>query len=66
MEWLVKFFKGSDYLVPALDIGSYSLKLVQSQRKGGKYKVKTYGKKEYKEQVFAGTELVDEFELVKD
>lgn len=64
MEWLVKFFKGSDYLVPALDIGSYSLKLVQSQRKGGKYKVKTYGKKEYKEQVFAGTELVDEFELV--
>ena len=64
MGWLAKFFKGSDYLVPALDIGTSSLKLVQSERKGHSYKVKTFGKKEYREQVFAGTEVVDEFELV--
>ncbi len=64
MGWLVKFFKGSDYLVPALDIGTSSLKLVQSERKGNSYKVKVFGKKEYREQVFAGVEVIDEFELI--
>ena len=64
MGWLIKFFKGSDYLVPALDVGTSSLKLVQSERKGNKYRVKIFGKKEYREQVFAGVEVIDEFELV--
>ena len=65
MEWLIKFLKGSDYLVPALDIGTYSLKLVQSERKGNNYKVRVFGKKEYREQVFAGIEVIDEFELIE-
>jgi len=65
MEWLIKFLKGSDYLVPALDIGTHSVKLVQSERKGNNYKVKVFGKKEYKEQVFAGMEVIDEFELIE-
>jgi len=64
MDWLVKFFKGSDYLVPALDIGTYSLKLVHSERKGNSYRVKTFGKKGYREQIFAGVEVIDEFELI--
>ncbi len=65
MRWLTRFLKGSSYLCPALDIGTFSLKLVQSERKGNSYKVKTYGLKEYEEQVFAGTEIINEFELVR-
>ena len=64
MGWLAKFFKGSDYLVPALDIGTYSLKLVQSERKGNNYRVKIFGQREYREQVFAGSDIIDEFELI--
>ncbi|WP_456341676.1 type IV pilus assembly protein PilM [Thermovibrio sp.] len=65
MGWLSRFLKGSGYLYPALDVGTSSLKLVQSERKGSSYKVKTYGVKEYGEQVFAGTEIIDEFELIR-
>ena len=64
MEWLVKFFKGVDYLIPALDIGTSSLKLIQSEKKGQDYKVKTFGQKVYREQLFAGTEVVDEYGLL--
>ncbi len=64
MGWLSKFLKGSNYLYLALDIGTSSLKVVQSEKKGSLYKVKSYGLKEYKEQVFAGTEIIDEFELI--
>ena len=66
VNWLAKFLKGSSYLVPALDIGTFSLKLVQTERKGNSYKLKVFGKKEYSEQIFAGTEIIDEFELTKN
>ena len=65
MGWLARFFKGVGYLFPALDIGTSSLKLVQSERKGSNFKVKVHGIYEYKEQVFAGSEIIDEFELVR-
>jgi len=65
MGWLGRFLKGTGYLYPALDIGTSSIKLVQSERRGNTYKVNTYGLKEYREQVFAGQEIIDEFELIK-
>ena len=64
MERLVRFFKGADYLVPAIDIGTSSLKLVQSEKRGQDYRVRKFGQKVYREQLFAGTEVVDEFGLV--
>jgi type IV pilus assembly protein PilM len=63
-SWLSRFFSGN-YLVPALDIGTYSLKLLQLEKKGRSYKVKKKGKKEYKDRIFAGTELLDEYSLVE-
>ncbi|WP_457680929.1 type IV pilus assembly protein PilM [Thermovibrio sp.] len=65
MGWLERFLKGSSYLYPAIDIGTCSVKVVQSERRGSSYKVKTYGLKEYKDQVFAGTEIIDEVELTR-
>jgi len=65
MDWLWRFLKGGDYLYPAVDIGTSSVKVVQSEKRGNSYKVKKYGVKEYKEQVFAGQEIIDEFELVR-
>jgi len=65
MGWLGRVLKGSGYLYPALDIGTSSIKVVQSERKGNSYKVKTYGLREYQEQVFAGNEIIDEYELIK-
>jgi type IV pilus assembly protein PilM len=64
MGWLERFLKGSGYLFPAVDIGTFSVKVVQSERKGNSYKVKNYGLKEYEEQVFAGTEIIDEIALI--
>lgn len=65
MGWIGRLLKGTGYLYPAIDIGTSAVKVVQSERKGSSYKVKTYGLKEYQEQVFAGTEIIDEFELIK-
>jgi len=65
MEWLWKFLKGTEHLYPAIDIGTSSVKLVKTEKIGNSYKVKAHGKKEYREQVFAGTEIIDEFELVR-
>jgi len=64
MGWLEKFFKGSWYLFPGIDIGTSSIKIVQSEKRGNSYRVKGYGRKEYREQVFAGTEIIDELELI--
>jgi len=64
MGWLEKYFKGSWYLFPGIDIGTSSIKIVQSEKRGNSYRVKGYGKKEYREQVFAGTEIIDELELI--
>jgi len=64
MDWLWRFLKGDEYLPPAVDIGSSAVKVVQSERSKNSYRVKKHGKKEYREQVFAGTEIIDEFELV--
>jgi len=63
MGWLAKFLSGN-YLVPALDIGTSSVKLLQFERKGGAFKVKNFSKLEYREQAFVGTEILDEEEVV--
>ncbi len=62
MGWLVKFFKGG-YLPPAIDIGTHSLKVVHSEKRGSEYRLITYGSLEYEEQIFAGTEVVDSYLL---
>jgi len=63
MGWLAKFLSGN-YLVPALDIGTSSVKLLQFKKKGGTFKVKNLSKLEYREQAFVGTEILDEEEVV--
>jgi type IV pilus assembly protein PilM len=64
MGWLTRFLKGAGYLFPAVDIGTSSVKVVQSERRGDKFKVKIFGSLEYSDQVFAASEVIDEFELI--
>jgi len=64
MKWLKRFFKGEGYLQPALDIGSYSVKVVQLARTPQGYSLQKYGLEEYSEPVFAGGEIVDDIEVV--
>jgi type IV pilus assembly protein PilM len=64
MGWLTRFLKGAGYLYPALDIGTSSVKLVQTEKKGNNFELKAYGSLEYKEQVFAGSEIIEEQELI--
>ena len=64
MGWLKRFFSGN-YLYPALDIGTYSLKLLQLEKKGNYYEVVKKGSLDYKDQIFSGTELLDEYLLVE-
>ena len=63
MGWLTKFFRGGDYCLPGLDIGSYSLKLVQLEKDKNRYKLKIKSEYVYEDQIFAGTEIVDMFLL---
>jgi type IV pilus assembly protein PilM len=63
MKWLVRFLKGGGYHLPAIDIGTYSLKLVQLEKKKNSFRPVAYGKLVYEEQVFAGTEIIDRFLL---
>ncbi len=62
MGWLTKFFRGG-YCLPGLDIGSYSLKLVQLEKKRNRYRFKIKSEYVYEEQVFAGTDVIDLFLL---
>jgi len=64
MGWLKKFLSGN-YLYPALDIGTYSLKLLQLEKKGKSFKLLRKGNLNYRDQVFSGTELLDEYLLVE-
>ena len=63
MSWLEKLVKGNNYLHPGIDIGTSSVKVVQSEKKGKRYTLKKFGVKPYKEQAFAGAEIVDEIEI---
>ncbi|WP_163327735.1 type IV pilus assembly protein PilM [Desulfurobacterium thermolithotrophum] len=63
MGWLTRFFKSEHYYLPGLDIGSYSIKLVQLKKDKDTFKLKTKSEYIYEEQVFAGTEIVDLFLL---
>ncbi|WP_456456643.1 type IV pilus assembly protein PilM [Thermovibrio sp.] len=65
MSWLERLIKGDSYLYPGIDIGTYSIKVVQSKKKRNRYTLKTFGIREYKEQAFAGTEIVDEIEITR-
>ena len=62
---IVRFIKGGIYYPPAIDIGTYSAKLVQVDRRGAGYKVVTYGEVTYGEQIFVGTEIIDRYALVE-
>ncbi len=63
MGWLIRFLKGGGYYPPAVDIGTYSLKLVQVERSRGSYRPVVHGEFVYEEQVFAGTEVIDRYLL---
>jgi len=63
MKWLIRFLKGGRYHLPAIDIGTYSLKLVQLEKKKNAFRPVIYGELVYEEQVFAGTEIIDRFIL---
>ena len=63
MKWLIRFLKGGGYHLPAIDIGTYSLKLVQLEKKKNAFRPVIYGELVYEEQVFAGTEIIDRFIL---
>jgi type IV pilus assembly protein PilM len=63
MGWLTKFLKGGNYCLPGLDIGSYSLKLVQLEKNNNYYKPIIKSEYVYEDQIFAGTEVIDLFLL---
>ncbi|MEO2069471.1 MAG: pilus assembly protein PilM [Desulfurobacteriaceae bacterium] len=63
MKWIENFLWGGERLLPGIDIGTYSIKLVQLEKQKENYSLKVKGEIIYEDQVFAGSEIVDAFTL---
>jgi type IV pilus assembly protein PilM len=63
MKWLERFLQKKEQLLPAVDIGTYSVKLLRLKEVGEKYILDVKDEIVYEEQIFAGTEIVDPFLL---